>query len=143
MPLEILDRIASFVSGHDILQLCHAVPYYKYISKAMHDFSHAIERHIPPRPVLFWHGVKLPIHHLQFLGFSTNPTEMLDVLHRAPMLSSLHISNLEDCAATALSECKSLRTLILSNLFDGEESAEQIVRKLMDIAKDTKIQKLE
>ncbi|KAJ3245487.1 hypothetical protein HDU77_009438 [Chytriomyces hyalinus] len=243
------DKLFGAMGGDDILQLCHAVPYYKYISKAMHDFSHAIERHIPPRPVLFWpsikvysirhlisklthsrralstysrilskHGgcalinelfgtesilgalpenievsledattvnstdnffstlfgakkivldlslgydyieccksdaptrrmtakwlVKLPIHQLQFLGDS-NLTEMLAVLHRAPMLSSLYISTLEDCAAIALSECKSLRELMLSNVFEGEESAEQIVQKLMDIVKETKIQKLE
>ncbi|KAJ3380029.1 hypothetical protein HDU80_002238 [Chytriomyces hyalinus] len=37
MPSEILDRIASFVDGDSILTLCHSVPYFKYISKAMLD----------------------------------------------------------------------------------------------------------
>ncbi|KAI8835378.1 hypothetical protein BJ741DRAFT_607795, partial [Chytriomyces cf. hyalinus JEL632] len=39
MPPEILDRIAQFVDGKSILPLCHALPYYKYISAAMFDFK--------------------------------------------------------------------------------------------------------
>ncbi|TPX45380.1 hypothetical protein CcCBS67573_g10371 [Chytriomyces confervae] len=40
MPPEILDRIVQFVDGKSILSLCHAMPYYKYISTAMFDFAH-------------------------------------------------------------------------------------------------------
>ncbi|KAJ3243815.1 hypothetical protein HDU77_010250 [Chytriomyces hyalinus] len=40
MPPEILDRIVQFVDGKSILPLCHAMPYYKYISTAMFDFAH-------------------------------------------------------------------------------------------------------
>ncbi|KAI8821916.1 hypothetical protein BJ741DRAFT_636773 [Chytriomyces cf. hyalinus JEL632] len=39
MPSEILDQIASFVDGDSILTLCHSVPYFKYISKAMLDVA--------------------------------------------------------------------------------------------------------
>ncbi|KAJ3230223.1 hypothetical protein HDU77_001361, partial [Chytriomyces hyalinus] len=40
MPPEILNRIAQFVDGRSILPLCHALPYYKYISAAMFEFVH-------------------------------------------------------------------------------------------------------
>ncbi|KAJ3226830.1 hypothetical protein HDU81_007097 [Chytriomyces hyalinus] len=40
MPSEILDRIVSFVGYDSILPLCHAVPYFKYISKAMFEVSY-------------------------------------------------------------------------------------------------------
>ncbi|KAI8820073.1 hypothetical protein BJ741DRAFT_639392 [Chytriomyces cf. hyalinus JEL632] len=54
MPHEILDQIASFVSGRDILQLSHAVRHYKYISKAMFDFARLLILNSPPSPVDFW-----------------------------------------------------------------------------------------
>ncbi|KAJ3402767.1 hypothetical protein HDU80_004774 [Chytriomyces hyalinus] len=44
MPPEILDRIAMFV-GRDILRLCHAVRYYKYISQAMFDYGREVKTH--------------------------------------------------------------------------------------------------
>ncbi|KAJ3261947.1 hypothetical protein HDU77_000535 [Chytriomyces hyalinus] len=50
IPPEALDRIASFVSGSDILQLCHAVRYFKCIRKAMFDFGHLFKVHNAPRP---------------------------------------------------------------------------------------------
>ncbi|KAJ3408421.1 hypothetical protein HDU80_005742 [Chytriomyces hyalinus] len=39
MPPEILDRIASFVDANSILNLCHSLLYFKYISKAMLDIA--------------------------------------------------------------------------------------------------------
>ncbi|KAJ3219318.1 hypothetical protein HDU81_000362 [Chytriomyces hyalinus] len=39
MPPEIFDRIVSYVDHDSILRLCHSVPYYKYISKAMFEVS--------------------------------------------------------------------------------------------------------
>ncbi|KAJ3221183.1 hypothetical protein HDU81_010827 [Chytriomyces hyalinus] len=39
MPAEILDRIVQFVDDESIMPLCHAMPYYKYISAAMFDFA--------------------------------------------------------------------------------------------------------
>ncbi|ORY53915.1 hypothetical protein BCR33DRAFT_11587 [Rhizoclosmatium globosum] len=39
LPDVILDRIASFTDSKSIIPLCHAVPYYKYISKAMYDMA--------------------------------------------------------------------------------------------------------
>ncbi|KAJ3377421.1 hypothetical protein HDU80_003287 [Chytriomyces hyalinus] len=40
MPTEILDQIVQFVDGESILPLCHALPYFKYISTAMFEFAH-------------------------------------------------------------------------------------------------------
>ncbi|KAJ3406944.1 hypothetical protein HDU80_010004 [Chytriomyces hyalinus] len=54
MPPEALDRIASFVGASDILQLCHAVRYFKYISKAMFDFGQLCEIHKASRPETLW-----------------------------------------------------------------------------------------
>ncbi|KAJ3220912.1 hypothetical protein HDU81_011091, partial [Chytriomyces hyalinus] len=61
MPPEVLDRIVSFVRGADIIQLCHAVPYYKYISKAIYDFGYPIRTRYEQRDVWsnFWPGVKM------------------------------------------------------------------------------------
>ncbi|KAJ3236840.1 hypothetical protein HDU81_010306 [Chytriomyces hyalinus] len=53
MPTEMLDRIASFVPRDSILQLCHAVPYYKYISTAMFDFAHPHKLRKQGKPLLF------------------------------------------------------------------------------------------
>ncbi|ORY36554.1 hypothetical protein BCR33DRAFT_855275 [Rhizoclosmatium globosum] len=39
LPEVILDRIASFVDADSIISLCHAVPYYKYISKSICDLG--------------------------------------------------------------------------------------------------------
>ncbi|KAI8620645.1 hypothetical protein BC830DRAFT_1164364 [Chytriomyces sp. MP71] len=36
MPFEVLDHIASYVEYDSILNLCHAIPYFKYISSAMY-----------------------------------------------------------------------------------------------------------
>ncbi|KAJ3065827.1 hypothetical protein HDU99_004042, partial [Rhizoclosmatium hyalinum] len=44
LPDEVLDQIARLVNDKDsIMNLCHAVPYYKYISKAIYDVAKAIE----------------------------------------------------------------------------------------------------
>ncbi|KAJ3281195.1 hypothetical protein HDU79_011029, partial [Rhizoclosmatium sp. JEL0117] len=44
LPDEVLDQIAGLVNDKDsIMNLCHAVPYYKYISKAIYDVAKAIE----------------------------------------------------------------------------------------------------
>ncbi|KAJ3223151.1 hypothetical protein HDU81_009377 [Chytriomyces hyalinus] len=51
MPPEILDRIASFVRCNDILRLCHAVPLFKYISKATFDFAHGPKLRRTDKPV--------------------------------------------------------------------------------------------
>ncbi|KAJ3240293.1 hypothetical protein HDU81_004208 [Chytriomyces hyalinus] len=256
MPAEILDRIPSYVSGDDILQLCHAVRYFKYISKAMFDFGCALPRDNPRRLVHFnfWpcvylrqppapepfeqtlpvpishlyalqkysailskHGgyasiddstglamlgalpesielfvnhakltdgmdeffaavnfaksnmreltlgldyfercnsdpasldmtakwlVKLPIRELRFLSPFSIPTAILGVLHLAPMLTSLRLPSLKDCAGISLSECKSLRKLFLSKLFVGEENAEELVQKVLNVVKATKIREL-
>ncbi|KAI8827662.1 hypothetical protein BJ741DRAFT_629225 [Chytriomyces cf. hyalinus JEL632] len=252
MPREILDRIVSFVSGRDILQLCHAVRYFKYISKAMFDFGYPLRMRTPHRLVRFnfWpcvhlrqtipvpyeatlpvpishlqvlqnystilskHGgcasiddstgitvlgalpenvavlvnhaklmdgmdeffgalynakknirelslgvdyfdrcnsnpasldmtskwlVKLPIRDLRFLSYTSIPTQILSVLHLAPILNSLYVPNLEDCAAVSLCDCKSLRRLSIFKTFEGEESAEEVVRKVLDVVKPTNI----
>ncbi|KAI8820902.1 hypothetical protein BJ741DRAFT_637942 [Chytriomyces cf. hyalinus JEL632] len=39
MPPEVLDRIIQYVDVESIVSLCHAVPYYKYISAAMFEFG--------------------------------------------------------------------------------------------------------
>ncbi|KAJ3381582.1 hypothetical protein HDU80_001748, partial [Chytriomyces hyalinus] len=85
---------------------------------------------------------RLRIHVLEFLGDSPVATEILDVLHLAPILDSLLVPTLNDCARVALSKCKSLKCLAISQLFDGEESAEKLVQKLLDLVKETKIQEL-
>ncbi|KAJ3238641.1 hypothetical protein HDU78_003384 [Chytriomyces hyalinus] len=229
MPPEILDQIASFVSGHDILQLCHAVRYFKYISKAMFDFGYPLrapyEATLPVpishlnvlqnySTILSKHGgyasiddstgitvlgalpeevevfvnhakqmdgmdeffgalynakkiireislgveyfdrcnsnrasldmtakwlLKLPIRKLRFLSYTSIPTQILSVLHLAPILNSLHLPNLEDCAAVTLSECKSLRRLLIFKAFEGGESAAEVVQKVLDVVKPTNI----
>ncbi|KAJ3255955.1 hypothetical protein HDU77_003454 [Chytriomyces hyalinus] len=252
MPPGILDQIASFVSGHDILQLCHAVRYFKYISKAMFDFGYPLRMRIPHRllSLNFWPCVnlrpqiqapyeatlpvpishlnvlqnystilskhsgyasiddstgitvlgalpeevevfvnhakqmdgmdeffgalynakkiireislgveyfdrcnsnrasldmtakwllKLPIRKLRFLSYTSIPTQILSVLHLAPILNSLHLPNLEDCAAVTLSQCKSLRRLLIFKAFEGGESAAEVVQKVLDVVKPTNI----
>ncbi|KAJ3396350.1 hypothetical protein HDU80_009994 [Chytriomyces hyalinus] len=246
MPPEILDRIVSFVRGDDILHWCHAVPYFKYISKAMYDFGYPIRSryqqalvqfsfwpcvnlqqpaHMPyeailPVPlshlhalqtysaVLSKHGgyariddstgitvlgalpehvevwvhhaklflgtdeffgalynakksirelylggeyfercgsdpasldmtakwlAKLPIHGLRFWGHTSIPTQILGMLHLMPMLDSLHVPNLEDCKDISFSECKLLRKLSITNVFQGEESPEVLVQKVLRV----------
>ncbi|KAJ3226294.1 hypothetical protein HDU81_007371 [Chytriomyces hyalinus] len=59
---------------------------------------------------------RLPIRYLRFQ--STIPTQILGTLHMVPMLGSLHLPSLEDCAGIAFSECKSLTTLSISKVFD-------------------------
>ncbi|KAJ3399167.1 hypothetical protein HDU80_008213 [Chytriomyces hyalinus] len=253
MPPEILDRIASFVSGDDIVQLCHAVRYFKYISKAMFDLGYPLRMRRSPHRLVrlnFWpcvylrpqiqapyeatlpvpisrlnvlqnystilskHGgyasiddsigitvlgalpeevevfvnhvkqmdgmdeffgalynakkiireislgvvyfdrcnsnrasldltakwlLKLPIRKLRFLSYTSIPTQILSVLHLAPNLNSLHLPNLEDCAAVTLSECKSLRRLLIFKAFEGGESAAEVVQKVLDVVKPTNI----
>ncbi|KAJ3240613.1 hypothetical protein HDU77_011108 [Chytriomyces hyalinus] len=60
MPPEILDRIAQFVDSDSILPLCHAMPYYKYISTAMFNFAHRFpfENYTPSK---LWPDMHLPI----------------------------------------------------------------------------------
>ncbi|KAI8820074.1 hypothetical protein BJ741DRAFT_672973 [Chytriomyces cf. hyalinus JEL632] len=76
MPPEILDRIVSFVSGNDILQLCHAVRYFKYISRAMFDFASLLKMDFDQRVEMFsfWPRLMLdglpipvPVSHLHVL----------------------------------------------------------------------------
>ncbi|KAJ3266665.1 hypothetical protein HDU77_011414 [Chytriomyces hyalinus] len=231
MPPEILDRIVSFVRGDDILRWCHAVPYFKYISKAMYDFGYPIRTryqrgtvhfnfwpcvnlrqptHTPyeamlPVPlshlhalqtysaVLSKHGgyariddstgitvlgaipenIEVWVHHAKlFLGtdkffgalynakknirellldatrtlnitcmYNVFENAILSMLHLMPMLDSLHVPNLKD-AGVALLECKSLRKLSISNVFEGEESPEVLVQKVIDIVEPTKIREL-
>ncbi|KAJ3252164.1 hypothetical protein HDU77_005278 [Chytriomyces hyalinus] len=248
MPPEILDRIVSSVSGDDILQLCHAVRYFKYISAAMYAFARRPRAYKALNPSDFWphldvrrflnstlkprflglasysrilskHGgcaiisdhqnivavlehlpesvhvlvedkcssqdmddlfavlyrakkvirklelsenyfkhfvpdaatlkmmanwfVKLPINELHMHSKFSIPSPLLRLLHFAPSLDSLHLTNLKDCAAVALSECKSLRKLSFSKLFDGKESPEELVQQVLDILNPTKIQQLE
>ncbi|KAJ3236841.1 hypothetical protein HDU81_010307 [Chytriomyces hyalinus] len=248
MPPEILDQIASSVSGQDIVQLCHAVPYFKYISKAMFDFAYPLKMHQPPRPVDLWprlnmrcigkwtltsqlrqletysrilskHGgyaslddscrvavivgalptilevwidnvkrlnlvddyfgtmfstkkaikkltlgidylnrcnsdpaalkmttkwlKRLSICELRFPRYAWVPAEILGVLLLTPMLASIHLQTLKDCSGVALSECKSLRKLSVSKLFEGKESVEEIVQQLLNAVKESKIQQLE
>ncbi|TPX42346.1 hypothetical protein CcCBS67573_g10518, partial [Chytriomyces confervae] len=61
MPPEILDRIVQFVDSDSILPLCHALPYYKYISTAMVNFAHRFpeEKYTPSK---LWPDMHLPIH---------------------------------------------------------------------------------
>ncbi|KAI8819291.1 hypothetical protein BJ741DRAFT_640255 [Chytriomyces cf. hyalinus JEL632] len=82
LPPEILDRIASFVTGGSILQLCHAVRYYKYISQSMFDFGHPLPTRNRPQPLdaSFWPCV--------FLGESPAEPPFLEA-PRVPM-SHLH-----------------------------------------------------
>ncbi|KAJ3250125.1 hypothetical protein HDU77_007082 [Chytriomyces hyalinus] len=71
MPPEVLDRIASFVRASDILQLCHAVRYFKYISRAMFEFGHLCEIHKASRPETLWPIVDVSVMkptHLRALG---------------------------------------------------------------------------
>ncbi|KAJ3263258.1 hypothetical protein HDU77_011040 [Chytriomyces hyalinus] len=248
MPPEILDRIVLSVSGHDILQLCHAVQYFKYISAAMYAFGHRPKAYKVLSPSDFWphldvrsflgstsnprlhglgtysrilskHGgcarisyhrqivavldhlpesvqvrveekcssqdmddlfavlyrakkvinklrlsknyfkhfvpdaatlkmmanwfVKLPINELHMHSKFSIPTPLLRLLHLAPSLVSLHLTTLKDCAGVALSECKSLRKLSFSKLFDGTESPEELIQQVLDILNPAKIQQLE
>ncbi|KAI8823800.1 hypothetical protein BJ741DRAFT_634315 [Chytriomyces cf. hyalinus JEL632] len=86
---------------------------------------------------------KLPIHELRFPSRSKVPIQILAVLHLAPMLGSLHLPFLKDCAGVALSECKLLRKLSISDVFYGRKSPEELVQQVVDIVKETKIQQVE
>ncbi|KAJ3241171.1 hypothetical protein HDU81_001567 [Chytriomyces hyalinus] len=87
--------------------------------------------------------VKLPIYELEFLSDSARiPIQLLGVLHLVPMLVSLHLQTLGDCAGVALSECKSLRKLAFSNLFVGVERPKAIVQQVVDVVKGSKIEVL-
>ncbi|KAI8827663.1 hypothetical protein BJ741DRAFT_22895 [Chytriomyces cf. hyalinus JEL632] len=219
MPPEVLDLIASFVSGDDIAQLCHAVRYFKYISMDMHDFARRLQIRTSPRPADLWPRMrmrpfldlifappilralgtysrkalrcrlttqspcltwttfsakplvlklticigyleccnsdpaalkmttkwllKLRIHELEFMSFFSISTQMLGMLHFVPALGSMHLKSLEDCSGVAFSECKSLKKLVLVELFHGEESPEELVQQLLDIVKENRIQQLE
>ncbi|KAJ3240524.1 hypothetical protein HDU77_011117 [Chytriomyces hyalinus] len=73
MPPEILDRILQFVRAESILPLCHALPYYKYISTAMFDFAHRFpNEHYTPSKL--WPDMHLskttnfPIQHMHAAG---------------------------------------------------------------------------
>ncbi|KAJ3231974.1 hypothetical protein HDU78_007421 [Chytriomyces hyalinus] len=79
MPPEILDRIAQFVDSDSILPLCHALPYYKYISTAMFNFAHRFpeEKYTPSKlwPDMHFPGSyipgkypEFPIQHLHAVG---------------------------------------------------------------------------
>ncbi|KAJ3219230.1 hypothetical protein HDU81_000370, partial [Chytriomyces hyalinus] len=84
MPPEILDRIASFVDGDSIVQLCHSMPYFKYISKAMLDLANVFPEdfeqpedlwptfHMPSvvqiANLLWWEKLVIPTRHLYTLG---------------------------------------------------------------------------
>ncbi|KAI8827463.1 hypothetical protein BJ741DRAFT_714320 [Chytriomyces cf. hyalinus JEL632] len=249
MPPEVLDQIACFVSGEDILQLCHAVRYYKYISKAMFNIARHLETDDAPKAADLWphmdirpfgdliskqthlralrtfsrilskHGgavavnnlagmeamlgylpvrldvsvknggslidtdnffsklhdikriarklsfganylnqckidratcnmtakwvAKLPIQVLEFLCHVRIPVQLLLQLHQAPMLESLHVTYLEDCAVVALSKCKLLRRLSIFKVFVGTESPEVLVEKVLDMVRETMIHQLE
>ncbi|TPX52371.1 glutamine synthetase [Chytriomyces confervae] len=59
MPPEMLDRIVLFVDGGSILRLCHAIPYYKYISTAMFELAHRFPK--PYSPYMLWPDMYLPM----------------------------------------------------------------------------------
>ncbi|KAJ3381598.1 hypothetical protein HDU80_001746, partial [Chytriomyces hyalinus] len=59
MPPEILDHIAQFVDSDSILPLCHALPYYKYISAAMFDFKIRFEDEMY-KPSKLWPDMHFP-----------------------------------------------------------------------------------
>ncbi|KAI8820903.1 hypothetical protein BJ741DRAFT_681182 [Chytriomyces cf. hyalinus JEL632] len=60
MPPEVLDRIASYVQGENLLQLCSSVPYYKYISKAILNlrFDSATARSPRSARIDNWEGIE-------------------------------------------------------------------------------------
>ncbi|KAJ3245489.1 hypothetical protein HDU77_009440 [Chytriomyces hyalinus] len=89
-----------------------------------------------------WLGT-VPIYELQFWSFSNIPMRLLRELHNSPMLGSLHLPCLEDCAGVALSECKSLTKLSISEVFADEESPEEVVEQILNIVKGTSIKRLE
>ncbi|KAJ3225108.1 hypothetical protein HDU81_008144 [Chytriomyces hyalinus] len=74
MPPEILDRIVEHVDADSLLQLCHSMPYYKYISTAMFDFARRFpsedytvvqlwpDMHFPPKNES--RTTEFPIQHL-------------------------------------------------------------------------------
>ncbi|KAJ3223065.1 hypothetical protein HDU78_011496, partial [Chytriomyces hyalinus] len=86
--------------------------------------------------------VKIPINELQFRSNSNIPMELLCVLHNSPMLRSLRLTSLEDCAGVALSECKSLTKLSISAVFADEESPEEVVEQILNFVKGTSIKQL-
>ncbi|KAJ3260042.1 hypothetical protein HDU77_001559 [Chytriomyces hyalinus] len=81
MPPEMLDRIVQFVDGKSILPLCHALPYFKYISTAMFDFARRFpeEKYTPSKlwPNIHLHKAgsmdseitEFPIRHLETTKF--------------------------------------------------------------------------
>ncbi|KAJ3224546.1 hypothetical protein HDU81_008476 [Chytriomyces hyalinus] len=119
----------------------HAKKVVKELSLGKTYFKHFIPDSATLKMMANW-LVKLPIHELQMRHEFNIPKQMLSVLHLASMLVSLHLPSLKDCAWFALSECKSLRKLTLSRLFDGKESPEKIVEKQLDIVGPTTIQEL-
>ncbi|KAJ3406942.1 hypothetical protein HDU80_010002 [Chytriomyces hyalinus] len=95
MPPEALDRIASFVGASDILQLCHAVRYFKYISKAMFDFGHLCKIHYASRPERLW-----PIMDLDLFSNSVlKPTHLRALETYSRVLSKPGGSAIIDCSA--------------------------------------------
>ncbi|KAJ3218168.1 hypothetical protein HDU81_000665, partial [Chytriomyces hyalinus] len=78
MPPDILDRLAKFVDGDSILPLCHAMPYYEYISTAMFDFAHRFpfENYAPFK---LWPNMRLPMNPDEELEIRDFPTKHLHV----------------------------------------------------------------
>ncbi|KAI8830470.1 hypothetical protein BJ741DRAFT_619572 [Chytriomyces cf. hyalinus JEL632] len=60
MPIEILDMILCYVDTHSILKLCHALPYYKHISHAMHSVARLFPTHFFS-PLKLWPDFELPL----------------------------------------------------------------------------------
>ncbi|KAJ3382897.1 hypothetical protein HDU80_001437 [Chytriomyces hyalinus] len=147
MPPEILDRIASFVTGASILQLCHAVRYYKYISQAMFDFGHPLptRNRAKPLDVAFWPRVflgeasavspfeeapRVPMSHLHVLqSFSS-------ILNKHGGYASIDDSPGTDAFLGALTEnvnlsvCHTMPAAGMDKFFSAVYNAKNIIRNV-------------
>ncbi|ORY53899.1 hypothetical protein BCR33DRAFT_711243, partial [Rhizoclosmatium globosum] len=91
LPEVILDRIVSFVDPDSIFRLCHAVPYYKYISKAMYDIASEDALEVNS----LWPTFEFPMN---LRSFRKNPLHFLNytrILKRHGLSISLGVQDLE------------------------------------------------
>ncbi|TPX54850.1 hypothetical protein CcCBS67573_g09525 [Chytriomyces confervae] len=102
MPPEILNRIVQYVDSKSILPLCHSLPYYKYISRAMFDFARPFpnERYTPSE---LWPDMQLPIFQNEESETTEFPIKHLQAAKVYSRIISKHCGNVHvPCSKNAL-----------------------------------------
>ncbi|KAI8835377.1 hypothetical protein BJ741DRAFT_222712 [Chytriomyces cf. hyalinus JEL632] len=126
MPPEILDRIVQYVDDESILPLCHALPYFKYISTAMFDFAQRFPYEVYSR-IISKHGGNVHV----YCG-----KEVLNYLGVLPDVLSVHPGGKNDSTTAwtkflrGLADAKKRIRCCIMDIVSANGNLDEIARQL-------------